>query len=57
MIDLAGENGIKYLWKDERYVSMENIVYATAEEKQKIKDYQQLLHWQINYLVQSEKNT
>ncbi|OOF47911.1 hypothetical protein BKK52_07535 [Rodentibacter trehalosifermentans] len=57
VIDLAGENDIKYLWKDERYVSMENIVYATAEEKQKIKDYQKLLHWQINYLVQSGKNT
>lgn len=55
VIDIMGKNNIKYHWENEKYVHTKTPFNCTSQEKQKIKDYQQLLHWQINYLVQNGK--
>ncbi|OOF36261.1 LTA synthase family protein [Rodentibacter heidelbergensis] len=56
VIDLTRENPIKYLWQNDYCIDIKNVLATTPEEKQKIKDYQQLLRWQINYLVQCGEN-
>ncbi|OOF42275.1 hypothetical protein BKK50_07025 [Rodentibacter rarus] len=55
VIDIMGKDNIKYHWENEKYVYTKTPFNCTSQEKQKIKDYQQLLHWQINYLVQNGK--
>ena len=50
VIDLSVEGGCKYAWQDDLLVSGE-ILPLSEQEMQRVKAYQKLIYWQINYLV------
>lgn len=51
VIDTSQQLKLKYRWQDNGQINTESYQYASEDELRKLAQYDELIQWQINYLV------